>query len=68
MLSADGYRTKVTKTGDVAWRFELRAANAEEVSLAGDGYHSREAARLAAFDAITDLLLRQDERTTPTNV
>ena len=54
-LSADGYVVRVggAKT---AWQFELRAVGEMEIVRSGCGFRSIEAARLAAFDAITDLL------------
>ncbi|MFD2994165.1 hypothetical protein ACFS23_01030 [Ralstonia solanacearum] len=60
-LRADGYITRI-EAGAAAWRFEVRAIGATEISRCGDGFRSVEAARLAAFDAITDLLLKQAGR------
>lgn len=59
-LNADGYVTTV-KAGTNAWCFEIRAIRTTEICQSGDGYRSSESARLAAFDAITDLLLKQAE-------
>ncbi|WP_354541812.1 hypothetical protein [Ralstonia pseudosolanacearum] len=60
-LRADGYITRI-EAGSAAWRFEVRAIGATEICRCGDGFRSVEAARLAAFDAITDLLLKQAGR------
>lgn len=57
-LSADGYMTKVE--GDAgAWHFEIRPVREMQVIRSGGGYLTSEAARLAAFDAITELLRDQ---------
>lgn len=55
-LSADGFMTKVE--GDTStWQFEIRPIRETHVVRSSNGYHSSAAARLAAFDAITELLL-----------
>lgn len=65
VIKADGFTVKIIKMGAAAWRFEAYEGRSTEISQAGDGCRSSEAARLAAFDAITNLLLPQTERTTP---
>lgn len=54
-LSADGYVVRVGPS-EMAWRFEVRPVRALELVRHGDGFAFSEDARLAAFDAITDLL------------
>ncbi len=54
-LSADGYVVRVGLS-DTTWRFEIRPTRAVEFVRCGDGFAVSEDARLAAFDAITDLL------------
>ncbi|NKA93509.1 hypothetical protein GO283_01983 [Ralstonia solanacearum] len=56
-LRADGYITRVDASAGW-WRFEIQEIGATEISHTGGGYPSSEAARLAAFDAITAMLDR----------
>ncbi|MDO3617328.1 DUF746 domain-containing protein [Ralstonia pseudosolanacearum] len=56
-LRADGYISRVQDCAS-SWRFEIQEIGAPEISQAGGGYPSSEAARLAAFDAITAMLDR----------
>ncbi|WP_247538248.1 DUF746 domain-containing protein [Ralstonia pseudosolanacearum] len=56
-LRADGFVTRVVGGAD-GWCFEVRAIGATEIRHADGGYASSEAARLAAFDAITAMLGR----------
>lgn len=55
-LRADGFLTRVVSTA-TAWRFEISAVGEEHILRSGDGFRNGEAARLAAFDAITGLLM-----------
>ncbi|WP_012760836.1 MULTISPECIES: DUF746 domain-containing protein [Ralstonia] len=54
-LSADGYVVRVGQR-ETDWCFEIRPTSAAELICAGDGFAISQDARLAAFDAITDLL------------
>ncbi|MCL9866435.1 hypothetical protein RSP673_006185 [Ralstonia solanacearum P673] len=56
-LRADGYYV-LSYTYEGAWRYEIRKINrsTREFCLVSDGYRSGMAARLAAFDAITELM------------
>ncbi|ARU21614.1 Adenine phosphoribosyltransferase [Ralstonia solanacearum] len=45
-----------------AWRFEVRRIGAQRAARKGNGYPTDDAARFAAFDAITDLLLAKARR------
>lgn len=54
-LPADGYVTTVWSQEN-GWRFEIRPIGQAEVCCARTGYACDKAARLAAFDAITELL------------
>lgn len=63
-LAADGYMTRVRPL-ESGWCFELRPVGQAEVCRTGTGYASDEAARLAAFDAITEFLQRTSSHLTP---
>ncbi|AMP71100.1 hypothetical protein UW163_16155 [Ralstonia solanacearum] len=56
-MRADGYYV-LSYTYEGAWRYEIRKINrsTREFCLVSDGYRSAMAARLAAFDAITELM------------
>lgn len=56
-LRADGYYV-LSYIYEGAWRYEIRKINRSprEFCLVSDGYRSGMAARLAAFDAITELM------------
>ena len=60
-LRADGYLV-LSYVHEDAWRFEVRRIGAQRAARKGDGYPTDEAARFAAFDAITDLLLSKARR------
>ena len=64
-LRADGYLVS-SCAHDGAWRFEVRRIGAQRAARTGSGYPTDEAARLAAFDAITNLLLAKARRSTRT--
>lgn len=66
-LPADGYVTTVWPR-ESGWRFEIRPVGHAEVCQAGAGYASDDAARLAAFDAITELLQDKSPRPKPARV
>ncbi|MBC9969117.1 DUF746 domain-containing protein [Ralstonia insidiosa] len=55
-LSADGFVVRVGRA-ESAWRFEVRRPREMKPVRACDGYESSKEARLAAFDAITEILL-----------
>lgn len=61
-LNADGYITRIIKTGKAAWHFELQPNKSVEVVRTGGGYRTVVEARLAAFDAITELLRQDSQR------
>lgn len=63
-LPADGYVTTVWSQ-ESGWRYEIRAIGQTEVCRAGTGYATDEAARLAAFDTITELLQAKSPRPQP---
>lgn len=54
-LRSDGYYV-LSRVSDGAWQYEIRKCGDKENRLVGNGYSSDIAARLAAFDAITELL------------
>lgn len=64
-LRADGYLV-LSYAHEGAWRFEVRRTGAQRADRTGNGYSTDEAARLAAFDAITDLLLAKARRSART--
>ncbi|WP_316894311.1 hypothetical protein [Ralstonia mannitolilytica] len=64
-LRADGYLV-LSYAHKGAWRFEVRKIGVQRADRTGSGYSTDEAARLAAFDAITDLLLAKARRSTRT--
>ena len=66
-LPADGYVTTVWRQEN-GWRYEIRPIRQTEICRAETGYASDEAARLAAFDAITELLENKSPRPDPARV
>ncbi len=65
-LQADGYLV-LSYAHEDAWRFEVRRIGAQRAAARkGDGYPTDEAARFAAFDAITELLLAEARRSART--
>jgi hypothetical protein len=63
-LPADGYVTTVWSQKN-GWRFEIRPIGQAKICRAATGYACDKAARLAAFDAITELLQEASARSKP---